>query len=79
LHDIIGDNVPVAERICLGNNILSGLAFAHLQTPPIIHRDISPTNILIDKWNGSLRAKIADFGLAKHVDPESLAASLHYA
>lgn len=75
LHDILGNNVPIAERICLGNNILSGLAFAHLQTPPIIHRDISPTNILIDNWNGSLRAKIADFGLAKHVDPESLAAS----
>ena len=75
LHDIIGNKIPIGERICLGNNILSGLAYAHLQTPPIIHRDISPTNILIDRWNGSLRAKIADFGLAKHVDPESLAAS----
>ncbi len=74
LATIDGD-LPIDTRIRLGKDILAGLAFAHSQLPPIIHRDISPTNILIDNSNARLCAKISDFGLAKHVDPESLIAS----
>jgi serine/threonine-protein kinase len=62
-------------RLALGRNILQGLAFAHSQSPPVIHRDISPGNILVDRQAGKLTAKISDFGLAKHVDSRSLIAS----
>ncbi len=55
--------------------MLEGLAFAHAQSPPIIHRDVSPSNVLVDNAHGGLRAKVSDFGLAKHVDKESLLAS----
>jgi len=75
LLDIMNSDLSVKARTDLGRDILSGLAFAHSQVPPIIHRDISPTNILIDRSNGRLSAKISDFGLAKHVDPQSLVAS----
>jgi len=75
LLTIIDSDLPTQTRIGLSKDILSGLAFAHSQVPPIIHRDISPTNILIDRSNGRLSAKISDFGLAKHVDPQSLVAS----
>ena len=75
LLNIMHSDLPIKARIGLGRDILSGLAFAHSQVPPIIHRDISPTNILIDRSNGRLSAKISDFGLAKHVDPQSLVAS----
>jgi serine/threonine-protein kinase len=68
-------DLPFDTRISLSKDILSGLAFAHSQVPPIIHRDISPTNILVDKSNARPCAKISDFGLAKHVDPQSLVAS----
>ncbi|XP_062012874.1 probable LRR receptor-like serine/threonine-protein kinase At1g07650 isoform X1 [Rosa rugosa] len=51
---------PTRQKICVG--IARGLAFLHDGTLKIVHRDIKPTNILLDR---DLNAKIADFGLAK--------------
>lgn len=61
--------LPVALVIWMLNEILKGLEYAHRLPDPetgthlgIVHRDISPPNILIS-WNGEV--KLTDFGLAK--------------
>jgi serine/threonine-protein kinase len=49
------------KNIC--NQILK--AFAYIHSKDLLHRDISPTNILIKEYDDVSVVKIADFGLVK--------------
>ena len=54
------------RKICL--QIIK--AFEFLDEMNILHRDISPVNILIKKYQKELVVKIADFGLVKTTDSQ---------
>ncbi|KAJ4702457.1 LRR receptor-like kinase [Melia azedarach] len=59
---------PTRIGICLG--IGKGLKYLHedKKSHKIVHRNIKPSNVLLD---GNLKAKVADFGLAKFYDEEN--------
>ena len=44
------------------------LNYLHKQAKPIVHLDIKSANVLLDAY---LRAKVADLGLAKVMEPVS--------
>ena len=52
--------LPLPQVLDIATQIASGLAAAHAKG--IVHRDIKPQNILVDRDN---HVKILDFGLAK--------------
>lgn len=56
------------DRVKLGLQILK--AFSYIHSKSILHRDISPKNILIKEYEDVVVVKIADFGLVKVVDSE---------
>lgn len=61
--------MPVGQVVEITKQICRGLAIAHSSTPPIVHRDIKPQNILIGFDTQGIRVRISDFGLAKAVNP----------
>lgn len=67
--------VPVETTINLIKQVCRGLSVAHRQSPPVIHRDIKPQNILVGYEAEGLRARVSDFGLAKKVNPLTLMAT----
>ena len=47
-------------------DVAEGLSYLHAQNPAVIHRDLSPNNILLQRGRGDIPvAKIADLGVAK--------------
>ena len=55
------------------HDVANGLDYLHRQTPPIIHRDLSARNILL---NWRLVAKISDLGVARIMPRMRAAASM---
>lgn len=70
-----GKFMPVetaVEVICQASR---GIAVAHSEKPPIIHRDIKPQNILVGYDATGLRVRVSDFGLSKRANPLTLLVS----
>ena len=58
------DNIPLNVKLSILDEVSLGLRYLHSRNPPIVHRDLTPNNILLSYH---LEAKISDLGVAKVV------------
>ena len=58
-------NIPLPIKLSILQDVTNGLLYLHSLAPPIIHRDLTASNILL---TSDMRAKIADLGVSKVFD-----------
>jgi len=56
------NNIPLHVKLSILDEVCLGLRYLHTRNPPIIHRDLTPNNILLSCF---LEAKITDLGVAQ--------------
>ena len=54
-------SIPFVVKVHILHDVACGLKFLHSQDPPVIHRNLTANNILVNK---NMDAKITDLGLA---------------
>ena len=60
--------IPVHIKFSIAHDVSLGLCYLHNHDPPIVHRDLSPNNILLTTHHV---AKISDLGVAKVIKADS--------
>ncbi|XP_065916810.1 serine/threonine-protein kinase WNK-like isoform X2 [Dysidea avara] len=61
-------NIPLNVKLSILDEVCLGLRYLHSRNPPIVHRDLTPNNILL---GSRLEAKITDLGVAKVMQTDS--------
>ena len=61
-------NIPLYAKLSILLDVTRGLWYLHSHHPPIVHRDLSPNNVLL---TDKLVAKISDLGVAKVIRADS--------
>ena len=64
---------PLSLKCSILHDVASGLTHLHERSPPIIHRDLSARNVLL---NSGMVAKVADLGVARIVPRMRAAATM---
>ena len=62
------EKIPVHIKYSIVHDVSLGLCYLHNHDPPIVHRDLSPNNILLTSHHV---AKISDLGVAKVIKADS--------
>ena len=56
------DKIQMYTKLSILHDVSMGLWYLHIRQPPVVHRDLTPNNILL---GSHLEAKITDLGVAK--------------
>ena len=62
------EKIPVYIKYSIVHDVSLGLCYLHNHDPPIVHRDLSPNNVLLTAHHV---AKISDLGVAKVIRADS--------
>ena len=67
-------NIPMYVKLSMLLDVSRGLWYLHGHHPPIVHRDLSPNNVLL---TSQFVAKISDLGVAKVLEDDSKKSKTH--
>lgn len=69
LHDEHYQALSWSQRVSIAQDVAKGIEYLHNgAVPPVIHRDIKSSNVLLDSL---MVARVADFGLSKEENPDT--------
>jgi serine/threonine protein kinase len=75
LQDVVkkfpGTRAPIPGVLKIATDILNILTYLHRQHPPVVYRDIKPSNIMIRK--SDKRIVLVDFGIARALSTQEFA------
>ena len=79
LFDVIGrardkgpGSLPWARKLQMAIDVAVGMAFLHSNEPPVLHRDLKSSNLLVDR---NMNVKICDLGLGRMMEGTMITAS----
>src|SRR5258708_23597962 len=58
--------LPVEKVLDIGVQLCNVLEYLHMRQPPIIFRDLKPTNVMLTVYG---HVYLIDFGIARHFKP----------
>ena len=64
-------NIPMYVKLSMLLDVSRGLWYLHTHHPPIVHRDLSPNNVLLTFYFQHFVAKISDLGVARVIQADS--------
>ena len=62
---------PLQQKACILLQVAEGLSYLHGHTPPLVHHDLKPDNVMLD--TNTFTAKLTDFGMIRVTTPGNLA------
>ena len=64
------EDFHLRDKIYVLRQVAQFLSYLHSRSPPLVHHDLSPNNILLNEV--SLQAKVTDFGMTRAMDPSKM-------
>ena len=70
LEDPSKEEFPLHLKVLVLRQVVQALVYLHAQKPPLVHHDLSPNNVLLNK--DSFVTKVTDFGMSRAINPSIL-------
>ena len=70
LEDHSREQFPLHQKTFVLRQVTQALAYLHSQNPPLVHHDLSPSNVLLNVV--SFVTKVSDFGMSRAINPSAL-------